>query len=659
MQLGNTSKPQQHQYLNFLEKQVEKSHKVVQDVNVVSEAVMDIGQRVDLIELGQQDLIKKFRILESIAMGSNDEQTIYKKTLDSLYLKVQDIEARVNLMPQHTNSSHHTFSGNERAIEMKNEKYNMLSQKLDHSLDLMERRINEIITKDFDAFMQSREQAFEHRVFQIIDAQAKDIAFDFTSLDQKITEVQEIIQSYGNGVSSGGIIPFGVQNENKDTYNLTKSTTNIERALVDLKREIIDKPDTKDLERFKRKIANDFKDLEKKIKDLSKPHISFDKDLKALENRLTTKLSKAIQRLGDIMKKQDRKLKGMIETSESRLQKQYSPISNKSSRNNRVFKSQHSLNISNTSMMRSLSPIKQDESRADRSLSRLPSRGKSSDRKSQRAHKNSEVNINQQQQQEYQSIQTNESAFRKYQSKFKNEVQTSQKKYIRSGLKQDSQESLSSLSPNGKKTFKRTTSNDQHNIMGGVILNNYIHTDNTSNTTHGLNHQRSNQSDIIGVPDKHKSQPLRRRDNSEKEKTALAISKSRINQSSKQNTRGKNSTSKLSESQSQSKILNNKNRNFDTPNFDLQGQSPQTFRDENSIGGRQYHNQSNNHRGEVSVEMTKNDISGYDSRLIASGSMGANTSIDRSQQLKVTNDRLAKLEKMYQELSQLEQLAKK
>lgn len=49
--------------------------------------------------------------------------------------------------------------------------------------------------------------------------------------------------------------------------------------------------------------------------------------------------------------------------------------------------------------------------------------------------------------------------------------------------------------------------------------------------------------------------------------------------------------------------------------------------------------------------MTKNDISGYDSRLMASGSIAANTSVDRSQQLKVTNDRLAKLEKMYQELS--------
>jgi hypothetical protein len=37
---------------------------------------------------------------------------------------------------------------------------------------------------------------------------------------------------------------------------------------------------------------------------------------------------------------------------------------------------------------------------------------------------------------------------------------------------------------------------------------------------------------------------------------------------------------------------------------------------------------------------------------------GMNTSIDRSMQLKITNERLAKLEKMYEELSILEARAK-
>ena len=92
------------------------------------------------------------------------------------------------------------------------------------------------------------------------------------------------------------------------------------------------------------------------------------------------KLSRAIQRIGDIMKKQDRKFKGMIETSETRLQKQqqllekaysHSPMSNKSSRNNqRVLKSHQSINMSNNSMMRSLSPIKQDDSKLERSFPR-------------------------------------------------------------------------------------------------------------------------------------------------------------------------------------------------------------------------------------------------------------------------------------------------
>lgn len=48
----------------------------------------DIGSRVDLLELGQQDLIKKFRILESILMGSNEDQIAHKRILDQVYLKM-------------------------------------------------------------------------------------------------------------------------------------------------------------------------------------------------------------------------------------------------------------------------------------------------------------------------------------------------------------------------------------------------------------------------------------------------------------------------------------------------------------------------------------------------------------------------------------------
>ena len=88
------------QYLNFLEKQVEKTHKVQYDMGIMSEAVNDIGARLDLMELGHQDLIKKFKILESIAMGSNDDQAFHKRSLDQLYLKLQDLEARFDLAPR-------------------------------------------------------------------------------------------------------------------------------------------------------------------------------------------------------------------------------------------------------------------------------------------------------------------------------------------------------------------------------------------------------------------------------------------------------------------------------------------------------------------------------------------------------------------------------
>lgn len=45
---------------------------------------------------------------------------------------------------------------------------------------------------------------------------------------------------------------------------------------------------------------NELKEFEKKLKIVNRPQNSFDKDLKALENRLTLKLTKAVQRLGDV-----------------------------------------------------------------------------------------------------------------------------------------------------------------------------------------------------------------------------------------------------------------------------------------------------------------------------------------------------------------------
>ena len=70
------------------------------------------------------------------------------------------------------------------------------------------------------------------------------------------------------------------------------------------------KADQKELDHFKKHITHE-------LKKLSKPsQISWDKDLKALENRLMLKVSKAITRMGDLLKKQERKVR---EVSESRL----------------------------------------------------------------------------------------------------------------------------------------------------------------------------------------------------------------------------------------------------------------------------------------------------------------------------------------------------
>lgn len=50
---------------------------------------------------------------------------------------------------------------------------------------------------------------------------------------------------------------------------------------------MIEKPDLKDLDAFKRKVSHEIKELDRKVKDLGKPQFTFEKDLKALENRIT------------------------------------------------------------------------------------------------------------------------------------------------------------------------------------------------------------------------------------------------------------------------------------------------------------------------------------------------------------------------------------
>ncbi len=54
-----------------------------------------------------------------------------------------------------------------------------------------------------------------------------------------------------------------------------------------------------DLENFKNKVQGELQVFEKKIKTIQKPH-SYEKELKAIENRMSLKLTNAIEKLGDV-----------------------------------------------------------------------------------------------------------------------------------------------------------------------------------------------------------------------------------------------------------------------------------------------------------------------------------------------------------------------
>ncbi len=84
--------------MTFLEKQVDRANTAFQSVGRLEGDMKEVYSKCDLLELGQQDLIKKFKIVEAYALGLADEQAGAKRAFDSLFLQVQHIQANTGTL---------------------------------------------------------------------------------------------------------------------------------------------------------------------------------------------------------------------------------------------------------------------------------------------------------------------------------------------------------------------------------------------------------------------------------------------------------------------------------------------------------------------------------------------------------------------------------
>lgn len=142
---------------------------------------MDLAQRVDIIELAQQDQARKWGLFvgdlgSGRTMMLEQEKEIMRKSIDGLYMRMQEVEGRLIVSQQ--------------------------SQGDQEGLEVSMRNMEERIVNHVDQVVQMREQAIEEKVMGIIDNQGKDIAMDFTELDRKVCELKEFVDGKFHETSS-------------------------------------------------------------------------------------------------------------------------------------------------------------------------------------------------------------------------------------------------------------------------------------------------------------------------------------------------------------------------------------------------------------------------------------------------------------------------
>lgn len=164
---------------------------------------------------------------------------------------------------------------------------------------------------DCEAILAERDQ----RLMTMIDNQGKDIALDFTELDKKVQQMEQLLIEcsqalvrMGNPQTTEETTTTPVVITSQTTFTQPRLSTfshqeSIEKTVQALRLELDTKVDFKTLEILKKSLAQDIKVLERRFSGKSAiEHVSsplrdnalLEKGLKDLEQKLTVKMTKAM-----------------------------------------------------------------------------------------------------------------------------------------------------------------------------------------------------------------------------------------------------------------------------------------------------------------------------------------------------------------------------
>lgn len=88
---------EENSYLSFMEKQLERTSKAFQEAAQQREALTDLGQRMELLELAQADQARKWSLfVGDIGVGrqamQEQEREMLRKSIEGLIYRVQALE---------------------------------------------------------------------------------------------------------------------------------------------------------------------------------------------------------------------------------------------------------------------------------------------------------------------------------------------------------------------------------------------------------------------------------------------------------------------------------------------------------------------------------------------------------------------------------------
>lgn len=175
-----------------MEKQLDRANKAFAEAAQQRELIVDLSQRVELLELAQNDQARKWGLfVGEVGSGRTlmmeQERELVRKSLDSVYLRMQDMENRMMIL---SCQAQQQVTSQDQA------------QSLQGNLELALRNLEDRIARDVGNAISERDMQLEQKIMTIVDNQGRDIAADFTDLDRRMQELRSQVEQGFNETSS-------------------------------------------------------------------------------------------------------------------------------------------------------------------------------------------------------------------------------------------------------------------------------------------------------------------------------------------------------------------------------------------------------------------------------------------------------------------------